>query len=46
MMILGNEINVLADEAKEFTDDPWEIWRYIIANAKEQLPPMFFGRTP
>jgi len=46
MMILGNEINVLAEEAKEFTDDPWEIWRYIIANAKEQLPPIFLGRAP
>ena len=34
------------DEAAEFTDDPWEIWCYIIANAKEQLPPVFFGRVP
>jgi hypothetical protein len=46
MMILGDEIYVLRDEAAEFTDDPWEIWCYIIANAKEQLPPVFFGRVP
>jgi hypothetical protein len=46
MMILGDEIYVLRDEAEEFTDDPWEIWCYIIANAKEQLPPVFFGRVP
>ena len=46
MMLLGDEIYVLRDEAEEFTDDPWEIWCYIIANAKEQLPPVFFGRVP
>ena len=46
MMMLGDEIYVLRDEAAEFTDDPWEIWCYIIANAKEQLPPVFFGRIP
>ena len=46
MMMLGDQIYVLRDEAEEFTDDPWEIWCYIIANAKEQLPPVFFGRVP
>ena len=45
-MILGDEIYVLRDEAQEFTDDPWEIWCYIMANAKDQMPPVFLGRTP
>jgi len=45
-MILGDEIYVLRDEAEEFTDDPWEIWCYIMANAKDQMPPVFLGRVP
>lgn len=45
-MILGDELYVLRDEAEEFTDDPWEIWCYIMANAKDQMPPVFLGRVP